>query len=718
MAACPRNGPRDNVLSWAGGRVARATRPRLRSLGRNLGDDCSGVIVKCGQHSEGKGIEMRGKAILRPFRIRVTMFIGPLIMLGFATPVPIGLANPSLPHRITWSANESASLCPLAASASDLPLSPPMNPSADKRTNTGAKAPTALPPTAGPLSQPAALLPHVTQECLPWRLVSGISPGVVANWLFGVASITANNAWAVGGYWDASGGGTLIVHWNGENWSQIPSPNDTYNNVLYGIAAATSNDVWAVGYHGYPFQEHMLILHWDGTSWQLIKSPTAETADYLYGVVALAANNVWAVGYSAIYSAPMSTMSTLIMHWDGTQWSIVPSPNASPYDALRSITAVAANDIWAVGTTLTASNVKETLVLHWDGVSWKRIPSPSPGKSYNDLYAVVSTRPDDIWAVGDYGSDPAPTKTLILHWDGLSWQVIPSPNIGNTNNSLYGIAPIASGNIWAVGAYGTDVGTLERVLTLHWNGSQWETTNNPNVGTAQNRLDAIAANSSGELWTVGYYANPGLIKPAQTLIEHHLDPCTPCTINFSDVRTTDYFFGAVQYLYCRSIISGYSTNAFRPWSNVTRAQLSKIIVLAENWPIYIPSPPSFADVPMDNGFYPYVETAYYHSIISGYSDHSFRPSNSVTRGQASKMIVNASGWQIDTTGGPHFYDVPRDGVFYPYIETAFKNGVVTGYSDHTFRPNAGVTRGQVAIIVYRAIALLLHLDADKSTPPF
>lgn len=645
----------------------------------------------------------------------MTIFIGPLIMLGFAPPLLIPRANPSVPQRVTWAANANSSLCPLASSARDLPISPAMNPRAATRTNTSVQAPPAWPLTAGLLSQPAALLPHVphiTLECLPWRVVSGISPGVVSNWLFGVASITANDVWAVGGYWDASGGQTLIGHWNGANWSQIPSPNDTDNNVLYGIAATTSNDVWAVGAHGWPLQEHMLILHWDGTHWELIRSPIAKTADYLFSVAALAANDVWAVGYSAT----QSTTSALIVHWDGTQWRVVPPPDATSHDVLRAITAVAANDIWAVGTTFTASNVKETLVLHWDGLSWKRIFSPSPGTSYNDLYAVGSTRLDDIWAVGNYGSDPAPTQTLILHWDGKSWQVTPSPNMGNTNNFLYGIAPIARDNIWAVGAYGTAAGPLERVLTFHWNGSQWATTNNPNVGTEQNRLTAIAANAAGEVWTVGYYDNPDIVGPPQTLIEHHLDPCTPCALNFSDVQTTDYFFAAVQYLYCHSIISGYPPNAFRPGSTMTRGQLSKLIVLAEGWPIHIPPTPSFSDVPVDNLFYPYIETAYYHSILSGYSDHAFRPGTSVTRGQAAKMLVKGRGWPIDTTGGPHFGDVPIDGVFYPYIETAVKNGVVTGYADHTFRPSADLTRGQAATIVYRAMASLPLPPADLAVP--
>ena len=72
---------------------------------------------------------------------------------------------------------------------------------------------------------------------------------------------------------------------------------------------------------------------------------------------------------------------------------------------------------------------------------------------------------------------------------------------------------------------------------------------------------------------------------------------TPCPINFSDVHPTDYFYVPVRYLYCAGVISGYSDRTFRPGANTTRGQLSKIVVLAEGWQINTGGGPHFSDVP-------------------------------------------------------------------------------------------------------------------------
>ena len=187
-------------------------------------------------------------------------------------------------------------------------------------------------------------------------------------------------------------------------------------------------------------------------------------------------------------------------------------------------------------------------------------------------------------------------------------------------------------------------------------------------------------------------------------------------MTFTDVHPTDYFYEAVRYLYCHGAISGYAGNIFLPYNNTTRGQLSKIIVLAEAWAIYTPPSPTFNDVPTTQTFYQYIETAYSHSIISGYVCGSpgepcpglyFRPGANVTRAQLSKIIVLAQGWALYTPPSPTFTDVPATNNFYTYIETAYSHGIISGYSCGTtcleFRPSANATRGQICKIVYLAV---------------
>jgi hypothetical protein len=174
-------------------------------------------------------------------------------------------------------------------------------------------------------------------------------------------------------------------------------------------------------------------------------------------------------------------------------------------------------------------------------------------------------------------------------------------------------------------------------------------------------------------------------------------------ITFLDVLPTDYFYEPVRYLYCNGVISGYGDNTFRPYNNTTRGQLTKIVVLAFGIPLYTPPQPTFTDVPTTHTFYQYIETAAFEGLVSGYADGTFRPQNDVTRGQLSKIVVEAAGWPLLNPPTPTFTDVPTGHTFYQYVETAFNHGIITGYADGTFRPGNNATRGQISKIVYEAV---------------
>src|SRR6478609_5337087 len=113
-------------------------------------------------------------------------------------------------------------------------------------------------------------------------------------------------------------------------------------------------------------------------------------------------------------------------------------------------------------------------------------------------------------------------------------------------------------------------------------------------------------------------------------------PQNTCTAQFSDVPAGAYFYDPVLWLACGGAISGYTDGTFRPGNDVTRAQLSKIITLAAGWTLRNPTQGHFSDVPPGSAFYPVVETAYAHGIISGYADSTFRPGNPATRAQIAK----------------------------------------------------------------------------------
>lgn len=157
-------------------------------------------------------------------------------------------------------------------------------------------------------------------------------------------------------------------------------------------------------------------MHWDGQTWTMHKAD--DSMDSFYSLDAVSPDNVWAVGLAYDGHA-----ETVIEHWDGTSWTVSPTPYpGAPGAALSSVSAVSADDIWAVGGTRDESGgVDGTLIEHWDGQEWSVVPSPSPGIQYSLLTNISADSSTDAWASGVFSSHAELEKTLLMHWDGTSW---------------------------------------------------------------------------------------------------------------------------------------------------------------------------------------------------------------------------------------------------------------------------------------------------------
>src|SRR5205823_5145941 len=136
----------------------------------------------------------------------------------------------------------------------------------------------------------------------------------------------------------------------------------------------------------------------DCPAWLAVSSPNGGTADnVLSGVSAVSATDVWAVGY---YTDTNSLDETLIEHWNGTSWSIVASPNpGTGNNILQSVSARTASDVWAVGEYQPTPGANfQTLTLHWTGSAWAQVSSPNGSSSINnDLLGVVSISASEAW---------------------------------------------------------------------------------------------------------------------------------------------------------------------------------------------------------------------------------------------------------------------------------------------------------------------------------
>lgn len=298
--------------------------------------------------------------------------------------------------------------------------------------------------------------------------------------------------------------------------SIVPSANvGTDFNDLYGVTAVSTNDVWAVGdYLGSIGADETLIEHWNGWNWSVVPSPNGGMQyNILLGVSALSANNVWAVGDDVTSS---NIQQTLIERWNGTNWSVVPSPSfGSVTNVLYSVAAISANNVWAVGLYQNSGGISQTLIEHWNGTNWNVAPSPSVGSYNNGLSGVAAVSASDIWAVGDYSNSTISTEqTLIEHWNGTDWSVVSDPNVGSGPDQLYSLAALSTDNVWAVGYR---FNGIPSTLVEHWNGTSWSVVSSQNTGDGDS-LRGVTGVSASNFWAVGTYSN--ISSPGQTLIEH------------------------------------------------------------------------------------------------------------------------------------------------------------------------------------------------------
>jgi hypothetical protein len=244
-----------------------------------------------------------------------------------------------------------------------------------------------------------------------WSIVPTRNIGQDANVLMAVAGVASNDVWAVGFGHSSSNqvGVPLIQHWDGTRWSLVRSPRLGRGFAsLSGIVAVATDDVWAVGSH----DGATLIEHWNGTAWLVVSSPNGARPDNeLYAVSASGPNDVWAVGETTSNGKG----DTLVEHWDGTAWTLVSAKEGSkPFTALYGVVALGSSDVWAVGADYDPLLVSyRTFTEHWDGTAWTVVPSPNPSPEYDYLVGVAGFPGGDVWAVG-----AADEATLILRNTG------------------------------------------------------------------------------------------------------------------------------------------------------------------------------------------------------------------------------------------------------------------------------------------------------------
>ena len=193
-------------------------------------------------------------------------------------------------------------------------------------------------------------------------------------------------------------------------------------------------------------------------------------------------------------------------------WNIVSSWDVGAASFLDAVTTVSANDVWAVGAYGNSEELLDrTLIEQWDGMTWNLVPSPNVPNALDDqLYAVGAVSANDAWAVGESDNSNSDNHNILTeHWDGNTWSIIASPT---GNRVVYGVAAISTSNVWAVGATVNQTTGHGKSLIMQWNGTSWSIVPSPNItrnGSSANQLDGVTVSGPTTLWAAGTFENFG-----------------------------------------------------------------------------------------------------------------------------------------------------------------------------------------------------------------
>lgn len=230
-----------------------------------------------------------------------------------------------------------------------------------------------------------------------WGLVSAPSLAAASgdtNRLSDIRCTSPASCWAVG---ESSHSGTQlnqILRWNGRRWSQTAAPDPGGKrsgdfSALSGVSCTSPLGCWAVGDYGSSGQAGKTlnqVLRWNGRGWTLASSPhpggTRSGADStLSDVACTSPADCWAVG-SYVASARTGAVLNQALHWNGSTWSLVRTPNpagtaSGDSDSLYGIGCASFRKCWAVGLTAQAGEYWLSQLLRWNGTRWAVAVVPS-----------------------------------------------------------------------------------------------------------------------------------------------------------------------------------------------------------------------------------------------------------------------------------------------------------------------------------------------------
>jgi len=343
------------------------------------------------------------------------------------------------------------------------------------------------------------------------------------------AALVVSGAVAVGTTGlEAAAEGPAIASGRTAGWSIEPSPNPAGSTsaMLAGVSCSSSDSCTAVGdYLNSASDVLTLAEHWNGHQWRIETTPNAPNvnSNLLNAVSCAGPKSCTAVGY---FVTGKSVVRALVEQWDGTTWSLVPTPLPSGAHSveLSGVSCSATDACEAVGEYLKneISGQYQPLAEMWDGSIWTVQSTPNPlAENGSSLSTVSCTATDACTAGGNFAYDDVAQSIFAFRWNGMSWVSQHQPNPGgNDDNTSDGMSCPASNLCSMVGSWVNAADQVES-LAEHWDGRGWDRQSTPNPsGAGSTGLSGVSCPGSLACTAVGVSSPAANPEESSTLAEY------------------------------------------------------------------------------------------------------------------------------------------------------------------------------------------------------
>jgi len=339
--------------------------------------------------------------------------------------------------------------------------------------------------------------------------------------LSGVACVSSGDCWAVGtpitnggfGSGTTTGGG--VESYSGGTWTSVPSPSPTGSawTDLSAVACASASDCWFVGDYGKESEgpDQPLVEGDDGGAWSVVSPPlpTGAVEGALSSVACQSTGDCWAVGYFSDTNG--EPYQPLIEHYSAGAWTVTAGdlPAGDDNGMLSAVSCAGASDCWAVGEgSPQISDSTSALIEHYEGTGWSVAPSPAPTGASGvgagtSLSGVTCVGVSECWAVGDQttgGDKGGVQEPLIEQYTVGGWTIVDSPT--PDDDGLVGVTCAGATECWAVGNGSVSDSGDDEPLIESYAGSSWTVVSSGTI-SIPSWLSAVSCSGSRDCWAVG-----------------------------------------------------------------------------------------------------------------------------------------------------------------------------------------------------------------------